>query len=610
VSIEAEGGLEELLQHLKDTRGFDFTGYKQASLQRRIGKRMTQVGTGTPSEYLDYLEVHPDEFARLFDMILINVTGFFRDPAAWEFVSSVAVSRLLANKGDRAAIRVWTAGCASGEEAYTMAMILAEAVGVEGFVGRVKVYATDADEDALATARHGVYSAKEVEGVPPELIEKYFEQEGSRFAFRKDLRRSVIFGRHDLVQDAPISRLDLLVCRNTLMYFNADLQARILRNFHFALNERGLLFLGKAETMLTHTHLFTPIDLRYRLFEKTTKSSVHERVFGIPAPPTEMGGLARHVQLRDAAIDSAPMAQLLVDVDGMLIGTNEMARMLFGLGTTDIGRRLQDLEVSYRPLELRSRIETAYNDRRPVSVSNVEQGHGNGDVQSFDVTIAPVLDADAEPVGVTISFADVTRYRRLRGELERSNQELETAYEELQSTNEELETTNEELQSTVEELETTNEELQSANEELETANEELQSTNSEVQAINEEMGQQRHDLNRMVSFSHSVLGSLHLGVIVVDRKQRIQNWNDRAEDMWGLRAAEVADKEIGSLDIGLAVGELVEPIERCLNGMPQTLEMAAMNRRGQQVQCQIRCNPLVDPDGTIQGAVVLIEETT
>src|SRR5438067_9044449 len=147
-------------------------------------------------------------------------------------------------------------------------MVLAEALGKETFVKRVKVYSTDADEDALETARHGVYSAKDVESIPDGLVDKYFESVGSRYEFRKDLRRSVIFGRHDLVQDAPISRLDLLVCRNTLMYFNADLQTRILSNFHFALKDHGMLFLGRAETMLRHEGMFSPVDLRQRVFAK------------------------------------------------------------------------------------------------------------------------------------------------------------------------------------------------------------------------------------------------------------------------------------------------------------------------------------------------------
>jgi two-component system CheB/CheR fusion protein len=609
MSEDRDGDFELLLEYLRDNRGFDFTGYKRASLRRRIGKRMDELGIEHANEYLDYLEVHPDEFAQLFDTILINVTAFFRDPPAWQYLAEQALPPIVEAKPERAQIRVWTAGCASGEEAYTAAIVLAEALGPDAFAKRVKVYATDADEDALTTARHGVYSAKEVDGVPDALVSKYFEQVGSRFAFRKDLRRSVIFGRHDLVQDAPISRLDLLICRNTLMYFNAQLQARVLRNFHFALNDPGFLFLGKAETLLTHNELFAPLDLRHRVFTKVARSAFRDGFGGFGPRDAGSGTVARHVLLRDAAIDSAPVAQILVDLHGELVMANDQAKNMFAMGRADLGKQFQDLEISYRPVELRSRIETAYNERRPVIVANVDRGYNDGEIQTFDVTIAPVFDTDESPLGVVISFADVTRYRKLRSELERSNQELETAYEELQSTNEELETTNEELQSTVEELETTNEELQSANEELETTNEELQSTNAEVQAMNEEMRERSLDLNRMIAFSQSVLSTLHLGVIVVDRDGQIRSWNDRSEDMWGVRADEVDGAELSRLDIGLPVAELTESITRCMNGQAAGITVDATNRRGRAIRCQVRCNPLVDPDGTIQGAVILIEET-
>ena len=196
---------------------------------------MEAVGVESHLAYVDYLEVHPDEFAFLFNTILINVTGFFRDPPSWDFLAADIVPRLLETSSD-GPIRVWCAGCASGEEAYSTAMILAEALGEQAYLDRVKIYATDIDEEALNEARHASYSAKAVEPVAPDLFERYFERNAQRYVFRTDLRRTVIFGRNDLVQDAPISRIDLLTCRNTLMYFNAETQSQILNRLHFALN--------------------------------------------------------------------------------------------------------------------------------------------------------------------------------------------------------------------------------------------------------------------------------------------------------------------------------------------------------------------------------------
>ena len=212
--------LERLLEHLRRNRGFDFTGYKRASLERRITKRMDDLGIASYADYLDYLEVHPEEFDPLFNTILINVTRFFRDEATWTYLSDEVLPALISRRPATSAIRVWSAGCATGEEAYTIAMVLGELLGPDLFRDRVKIYGTDVDEEALTRARQAIYSEKEVEGVPAALLEKYFDNLDGAFVFKKDFRRQVIFGRHDLVQDAPISKVDLLVCRNALMYFN------------------------------------------------------------------------------------------------------------------------------------------------------------------------------------------------------------------------------------------------------------------------------------------------------------------------------------------------------------------------------------------------------
>ena len=214
--------LDALLEFVKETRGFDFTGYKRSTIQRRVAKRMAAVGAERYDDYLDFLELHGEEFAELFNTLLINTTGFFRDPQTWEYFGDAIVPQLLATHTPDSPIRVWCAGCASGEEPYTVAMVLARVMGDPGFRERVKIYATDIDEEALDQARHGAYLPRQIEDVPPDALERFFERTEQRYVFRKDLRRSVIFGRNDLVQDAPISRIDLLVCRNTLMYFNAE----------------------------------------------------------------------------------------------------------------------------------------------------------------------------------------------------------------------------------------------------------------------------------------------------------------------------------------------------------------------------------------------------
>ncbi|MER3476114.1 MAG: chemotaxis protein CheR, partial [Leptolyngbya sp. ERB_1_2] len=205
--------VEALLDYIKRSRGFDFTGYKRASLIRRISKRMQTVKIETYSEYPACLEAHPAEFNHLFNTLLINVTAFFRDRPAWDYLASNVIPRILSSKASTESIRVWSAGCASGEEAYTIAILFAEVLRIEQFRDRVKIYATDVDEEALSQARQATYTLQELNGLSKDQIQQCFDQTENCYTFRKDLRRSVIFGRHDLIQDAPISRIDLLTCR-------------------------------------------------------------------------------------------------------------------------------------------------------------------------------------------------------------------------------------------------------------------------------------------------------------------------------------------------------------------------------------------------------------
>ncbi|GAA4609430.1 two-component system CheB/CheR fusion protein [Actinoplanes octamycinicus] len=602
---------EALLTYLKEARGFDFTGYKRSSLSRRVDRRMAQISVAGYGDYLDHLQVHPEEFTTLFNTILINVTSFFRDPEAWEFLRSDVLLPLIAAKPDGSPIRVWSAGCASGQEAYTLAMMLGEMLGPEQFRERVKIYATDVDEEQLGEARHATYGAREVESVPAGLLERYFEQVGDRYVFRKDMRRSIIFGRNDLVQDAPISRVDLLTCRNTLMYFNAETQARILGRFHFALADGGALFLGKAEMLLSHGNLFLPTDLKRRIFRKVTARPMvtsGPRYADQPSAPTAeaLVGLDR---LRNAALIAGPAAQIVVTADGLVALSNQQAEALFGVSPRDVGRPFRDLDVSYQPVELRRYIEQAQVERRAVDVPEVEWRRPASETRYLDIQVSPLVDGDAGLLGVSLVFHDISAAKQLRADLERANRELESAYEELQSTNEELETTNEELQSTVEELETTNEELQSTNEELETMNEELQSTNDELQSINEQLHHSSAELDGANAFLDAILSGLRAGIAVVDPDLRVRVWNRQAEELWGLRAAETVDQHLLNLDIGLPVDHVRPLIRRSLGGETdvEEIQLQAVNRRGRSITARVGCSPLRDAAGVPTGCIIVME---
>lgn len=597
-----------LLEYLRDARGFDFHGYKTASLMRRVQKRMGEVGASDFAAYRDFLEVHPGEFAALFNTILINVTAFFRDPETWRVLADTIVPEILANRHPDEPMRIWSAGCASGEEAYTLAMVLAEALGVEGVRERVKIYATDIDEEALAAARQASYTDRQVEGVPPELLAKYFEREDDRWRFRTEPRRLVIFGRHDLLLDAPISRIDLLLCRNTLMYFNAEAQRRILNRFHFALRRGGILCLGRAETLMAHSASFVPVDAKRRISRRIGEASPRAPEVPTRDDPFPEAEAGTGLQIQLAALESTPVAVILMDLHNRLTFANARARKLFQLEPSDVGRPFQDLQLSYRPVELRSMQERAMADGKPVLVHDVEW-RSDGEVCWLNIEASVVLAGTGDPVGTAVTFTDVTAAKRLQREVEQANQSLETAYEELQSTNEELETTNEELQSTVEELETTNEELQSTNQELETINEELNSTTEELQTRNDEIRVRSEEVNSLNVFLAAVLNGLPGGVAVVDRDIRVIGWNLEAEGLWGLRADEVKGRHLLTLDIGLPLDGIRPLLKEALTHSAPHREVVipAVTRRGKPVDCRVSCTPLSGPGETTTGVIVLME---
>ena len=602
--------LERLLEFVKLNRGFDFTGYKRTTLERRVQKRMEAIGANDYAGYLARLNAEPAEYTLLFNTLLINVTRFFRDDLPWQVLASQVIPRLIARAPAGVPIRVWSAGCASGEEAYSLAILFAEALGMDAFRDRVKIYATDADEEALAQARAAVYTEEQVEGIPEALRARYLEAQDGRFVCRKDLRRAVIFGRNDLVQDAPISRIDLLVCRNTLMYFNAATQAEILGRFHFALTEGGVLFLGRAETLLTQTNAFAPVELKWRIFSKVPRHALRDRLqLALKGGPRE-GGEGSAGRLRDAAFEAGGEPQVVVNRAGVLVGANARARALFGLAPSDLGRPIQDLELSYRPVELRSLLERCYAERARVAVREVRwRAPGTADDRWLTADVLPLLDGEGTALGASVRFADVTDSFRLSQELEQSKQHLETAYEELQSTNEELETTNEELQSTVEELETTNEELQSTNEELETMNEELQSMNQELQAMNDELRRRGDEITEANDFLGAVFASMRGGVVVLDRDLRVLVWNRQSEELWGVRASEVLGTSFFALDIGFPVDQLAGRVRAALLGEQEREApmIEATNRRGRRIRCRVSCMPLLSPDGPVRGAILIME---
>ncbi|HBB31850.1 MAG TPA: chemotaxis protein CheR [Cyanobacteria bacterium UBA8803] len=450
---------EALLDYLKHSRGCDLTGYKHPTLMRRFAHQMQKLNIGSYEDYLRYLQSHPEECIALLDTILINVTTFFRDPEAWDYLANDIIPRIIASKQPDEGIRVWSAACASGPEVYSLIILFAEALGIESCLQRVQFYATDLDEAALGQARQAIYQPREVTEIPPHLLEKYFEQTEQGYVFNPQLRRSVIFGRHNLAEDAPISKIDLLTCRNALMYFNTDTQASIMIRFHFALKNNGFLFLGKAETLITKRQIFTPIHLKHRVYVKGLKLGVNEHLQISPRSRKKpaIDFLATSIRIWQTAFEISPFPQLAIDSHSCLVIANEQANALFGLTINDGGRPLRSLKPG-QLLGLYKSIKQINSDQRPLTLKNVEW-RTPADKTYFDISIAPVFSTDGHLLAINLTFTDVTGNKQLEERCEHTNLDLARVSKTLEETKATLDITQAELLSTQKELETVYQEI-------------------------------------------------------------------------------------------------------------------------------------------------------
>ncbi|UEM19714.1 PAS domain S-box protein [Skermanella mucosa] len=605
--------LEDLIRHLQEMRQVDFRGYKRTSLQRRIRQRMEEVECPDFVTYRALIDSDPKEVANLLNTVLINVTSFFRDADAWKVLREEVIPQIIERKKDKGPIRIWSVGCASGPEPYSAAMLFAEALGIENFCRSVKIYANDLDEDALRVARLATYDPREIEGVPQHLLEKYFERTANHYVFHRELRKCVIFGRHNIVQDAPISRIDLLICRNLLIYLDTSTQAAVLPRLHYALNTGGFLFLGKAETQLARSKLFESVNLKSRIFKKVGQE--WQRSLGGSLSIATENNPVRKVnqnRLLEAIVEGSATAYVAISPQGHVMLANTMARRLLEIGPGDIGKPFQDLAVSYRPTELRSRIDEVQTTSRPLRLDNQNYHRPPDDPIWLTIDILPIHGDDGQLMATLLGFNDTTRSHLLQRELQVTQETLETTVEELQSANEELETTNEELQSTNEELETTNEELQSTNEELETTNEELRSTNEELETTNEEMRRQSEETSEYRLYADAILRSMDNGIIVLDQDLRVKSWNRWNENTWGLRNEEVIGQRLSSLDIGVPLFKVNAEMQRVMSqeASAEPIEFKAIDRRGRTLECRVRVLPLMYDSNDLRGIVLLIDDIT
>src|SRR5215472_8596439 len=523
--------LKDLVRRLAEERGVDLRGYKVTTLERRVRRRMQQLGIGTYEDYLQYIGHENGETAKLLDTVLINVTRFFRDVQAWDALAEHVLPAMFKYRPPGSSFRVWCAGCATGEEPYSVAILLCELLGPRVKDYEIKIYATDNDESALNVARRAEYAPEALRGVRPEVKAKYFNGE-KLMRVARDVRRMVIFGRSNLLTDAPISHVDLLLCRNVLIYFDATAQAHIMGRIKYALNEGGVLFLGKSESQLKRNSEFMPIDPRWRIFQRRSASG-GSTVPEITGEDMEQESKERTRQeleriklYYETVLSTLEPGVLVVDAADRVITENDKILKLWEFSSKLIGHKLQETELWHRCPELKEQMEASRaNGPKTVNFDCYATAS-----TMVTVTIKPIMsESGAGQVGTLIYMENVTSRMTLQSTIE----ELETTAEELQSANEELETTNEELQSTNEELETTNEELQSTNEELETTNEELQSLNEELETTNEELSSRTRELDEVNARYSEMMERMPWPVLLVNDDARIYMFNSAAQKLFG-----------------------------------------------------------------------------
>jgi two-component system CheB/CheR fusion protein len=595
----SENSLKQLREHVLVARNFDALEFSPGKFATVTANRLAANGLQTVAEYIDFLEVRPAEYSIFFADLFASGQACFDIPWLDKHLDKLLAP--LASSVD--SFRIWNIGCGRAEAAYMLAVLACEHLGMPTFQRRVKIFATDTDEEKLAAARHASFPCEDLANLPKDIRQKYFIESNGHCTFRNDLRRLLIFGHHNVLEDPPISKMDLVLAPNVLPFYDSEKQHKAIARMKFALRDSRYLLLGPGSKLKTDDD-FSVIDEAAGLFMKMAPLP-HSDSARNHAP----AAINSESIINDAAFDSASISMLVIDNEGLVAMANARARATFGIAGGDFGRPLQDLEVSYRPVELRSLIDQTEADGRAIILRSVARPASQGKPQYFDVHIRRLHDSAGILLGTSVQYEDTTEFQGLKNELIALNNDLQTANEELQSAHEELETTNEELQSTNEELETTNEELQSTNEELQTMNEELQSANSELTTTNVAQRTLTEEMQHTNLFIEAILGSMHAAVIVLTPNLQVRIWNKRAADMFGLRSDEVVGHNLLTLDIGLPLDKLTAPLrEFSQKTAPhEALELAAINRRGKNIVCNIRMSKLGQGAA---GTILIIDEVS
>jgi two-component system CheB/CheR fusion protein len=618
--------LQDMLVLVRVRTGHDFGSYKRATLYRRVSRRMQVCQCPSIAAYHQYLRDHPNELGHLMRDFLISVTNFFRDRHAFDSLETQVIPKLFAGKTAKDQIRIWVSGCATGEEAYSIGMLLCEHAGKLPDPPQLQIFATDIDEEALAEARSGRYPNTIEADVSPERLGRFFTQDGDHYRVSKELREIVLFSMHNVLRDPPFSRLDLVSCRNLLIYLNRDAQDRVLNVFHFALRSDGFLFLGSSESAENST-TFATLDAKYRLFMRRPSSSRlgSETVVStgrwyppIPAPPVPPPAIDRGSagELHHRLVEQYVQPSVLVNEELDLLHVSEHAGRWLQLAGGEPSRSLLRLILPALRTDLRTAIYAARQSAQRVDTRIVRFDDG-GKPRAVELRVRLVGPAEPGQGSLLVLFDELDpsvggplsgqppnaalepMVRDLEDELRRTRDQLRTTIEQYETSLEELKASNEELQAI-------NEELRSATEELETSKEELQSVNEELTTLNHELKLKVDEISHTNSDLQNLMSSTEIGVVFLDRALHIKRFTPRAQDLFNLIPGDIG-RPLAHVTHRIETEDLPQLAQSVLQTL-RTVEREIRSRDGRRYLARLL--PYRSLDDRIDGVVATFVDVT